>query len=258
MKITIALTSLFFLASCASPTGYSSKDKDGFGFQILPPKDGDIYSLAIFEGNHKTDDMDALNFCYISASEHCYKQKKIAIIGLPRNYSTQSTYNQVNSYTIKGVTNVYSTPVTTRFPKFAASFTCLPNVRILTGIKKTSPLSREALAGATTDFRGGIMIEEIAAGQPTPFKKNDVILSVDGKRVENEAQLTLAEAETESLNVEVGILRNKKSMKVKSTLIDTSDTHRKFDKRMMEEICGKLWPSKRPEYCQNFVTPPKA
>ena len=256
MKNLIIASTLLFLGSCASPTGYNLKDQDGFGYQIIPPKEGEIYSIAIFEGNPKTAEMEAMNYCYISASEHCHNQKKLAIIGLPRNFSTQSTYNQVNTYTVKGVTNVYSTPVTTRYPKFAASFACLQNVRILPGIKKTSTLSREAIAGATADFRGGVMIEEIAVERPSPFRKNDVILTLDGKRVENEAQLTLAESETESLNVEVGILRNKKAMKIKSLLIDNSDSHRKFDQTMMQNMCQKLSPSRRPKYCKDFVSAP--
>ncbi|MES2527423.1 MAG: PDZ domain-containing protein [Bdellovibrionota bacterium] len=253
MKILIALSSLLFLASCASPTGYTLKDEDGFGYYILPPKTGDIYSLSVFEGNAKTESTDALHYCYIAASEHCHKENKIAIVGLPQNYSTQSTYNQVNSYTVKGVTNVYSTPVTTRFPKFAASFVCLPSVRILDGISRTSNLSREALAGASKDFRGGVMVEEIKKDKPTVFKKNDVILSLDGKRVETESQLTLAEAEAEALEVVVELLRNKKPMKVKSMLIDTSDSHRRIDQSVLQGICTKMWPSKRPAYCKDFV-----
>lgn len=256
MKILIALSSLLFLASCASPTGYREKDENGFGYQILPPKDGDIYSLAIFSGNHETESTDALHYCYISASEHCHKQNKIAIVGLPTNYTTSSTRSQVNSYTVKGVTNVYTVPVTTSFPKYAASFACLPNVRILEGITRLSNLSREALAGATKDFRGGVMVEEVKTDKPGPLKKNDVILSLDGKRVETDSQLTLAQAEASSLNVALEILRNKKPMKIKTTLTDTSESHRRIDQSLLQSICMKIWPSKRPEYCKNFVTSP--
>ncbi len=253
MKIIFAFVSLLFLASCASPTGYFSKDQDGFGYEILPPKGGDIYSIAIFGGNHETEATDALHYCYIAASEHCHKENKIAIVGLPGDYSTQSTYSQVNSFTVKGVTNVYSTPVTNRFPKYAASFVCLPKVRLLQGIKKTSTLSREVLAGATKDFRGGIMIEEIKSDKPTKFQKNDVILKLDGRRVETESQLTLAQAEASSLDVVVELLRNKKPVKLKTTLIDTSESHRRIDQSLMQGICQKMWPAKRPPYCQNFL-----
>ncbi len=256
MKILIAFSSLLFLASCASPTAYREKDEEGFGYQILPPKDGDIYSLAIFSGNHETESTDALHYCYISASEHCHKQNKIAIVGLPTNYTTSSTRSQVNSYTVKGVTNVYTVPVTTSYPKYAASFTCLPNVRILQGINRISNLSREALSGVTPDFRGGVMVEEIRADKAGPLRKNDVILSLDGKRVETDSQLTLAQAEASSLNVVLEVLRNKKPMKVKVTLIDTSESHRRIDQGLMQGLCMKIWPAKRPEYCKGFVTSP--
>jgi hypothetical protein len=202
-----------------------------------------------FEGNANTDSMAAISYAYIAASEYCYDRRKIPSVRVPQNNSTTSTHTQINSYQVGKQTHYYSTPVNQRFPKFTSSFICMDKARYFDGVIDYSELSREALGNSSPDFRGGVLIESISPEVESKFRKDDVILSVAGDRVEKLHQVLDVLSRAELPDPEVKVLRNKKPLTFKAKVTDNSANVMKLNQGVVKSLCEKLKVELRPAYC---------
>lgn len=275
-NVAIALSLASLLGGCATvpPTPYGPRDATGFGYAIIdvPRKHGDM-KAALFEGNAETSSNEAFAFSIIAAYEYCSNLGMLTIPSQTIDFSKERTYTDVESYTTttpgystnldgktyrdyskdKTETTVTSTPVTLVYPKYATPFFCAKRLSTVAGSPKLENLSRELVAPIMQDFKGGILVKQVAAN--TPLHEDDVIVKVDKKRVETTSEFGDAVDARGSDTIKVGVLRKKKVRTVSVPVHDDTAEGRKINQDFIETLCSKLRLEARPAYCPGAPTP---
>lgn len=190
-----------FLTACATNLSTSYQNQDGrYGLKVKEVKDS--YFSSIFQGNSHTKHKKAYAFSKLGAVDHCQRKGLLALLYKTYDASTKTSYTQVSSsnYTIPGFSkykgktyrnssndktysNVYSYPVTKRYPKYYTLFRCIKTYAGIEGAPSFEILSKELVSPITKDFKGGLLVKEIEEG--TALKEGDVIINSNNKRVEN-------------------------------------------------------------------------
>ena len=207
------------VSSCATmrrPTAYlDSTNSDPFGKSIWNVDSG--YRGSTFTGNSDTSPKRAYHFSRLAAVEHCYRAGKFALLVKTYDGSKKKTYTQVSSYnyTVPGYskfqgktyrdrnkdqthTNVYSYPVTLRYPIYSTLFKCITDYKSIAGKVKYEAISRELVSPFTKDFKGGLLVT--SSDEKSGLKEGDVVVEVNGKRIEG----YLSFSENAILNTEDG------------------------------------------------------
>jgi membrane-associated protease RseP (regulator of RpoE activity) len=219
------------------------------GLNIIPKSNYPNAYLVVFSGNTYTSSLMALEYTIIASFEECARQKKYGLIATPENLSQSTTYTQVyssTSYTPTGRgtyipnTRVSSYPVTETAPAFVTTAYCKTKMYEPKGGKLThEDISRDVVTPYTKDFKGGVLIKSVEG--KSVFQEQDVIVSVNGKRVETFGQF---ESTLDSLpsarTVTVKIIRNNQMTTVKLDLVDITKTLIAFEAEMYKRSCDQV------------------
>lgn len=254
-RIVFCLT--FFIAGCATvrlskPTPYQPKDESGFGLSYNDINSEDGSSISVFEGNAHTKPEHALRFSLLGAYERCHSQGLYSIIQqLPVEFSGEQTRTQVTTLASPGPAvgssslpvpaRTYAYSVTVKLPKFATTFRCVKVRRSLGGQPRFEAISRDLVHSNTRDFMGGVLVRSFADDDTAnPLKVGDVILEIDGKRVEAPLQVEVALMNSDSSEVKLKIIRKNRIKPLKVPSMDLTDTLRQKERAGVSSLCSDL------------------
>ena len=242
------------LSACASylPTGYRpAGDDDSYGYKITMNENG-IHTSS-YHGNQNTQTNDAFIYTMLAAYQTCRAAGKTAIVVGPEDMTQKTSHTEVSSmmtpiYNSNGTTSYttqsYAYPVTRTYPAFYSAFSCKSQYKVLTPGILTEDIGRELVHPVTKDFKGGILIkgQTSEAKSIKPFAINDVIIRVNGERVETDLEQSKIIAATldsvRSLGIEV--IRKEKKLKLEVTLEDMTAQVKTIEKETIKMLCKNL------------------
>ena len=229
------------LSSCVTkpPTQYG-KFENNQGLKIIKlqgTKKVPIYKNAsIFMANSQTNSKRAYLYSRLGAIDYCSKTNMEAFLGDTINnskeakyISTQTTRSTIPGYSkYKGKTYrnynkdfhtqyTKSYPTTIKYPQFITPFLCISNFKRFEDNVSFENLSKELVSPYTKDFKGGILLKDINDKQKTKdFKDGDVLISVDGTRVEtgNELYEKIFLTKISKNQAKVRVIRDQKIMNI--------------------------------------------
>jgi hypothetical protein len=207
---------LLSLLSCAAipPSKFTPKDKTLFGYEITQHPEDPQYQQATFEGNEETSPMAALAYSYLAAISTCKKTDKIAVTMVPED---QSKFPN---------------------PKYAANFICVSGVKAFGELEKLQ------------DSKDGVIIQELNTLEETPFERNDILLSINGKKIEEQTQISYVLASIQDPRPKVAILRGYKVMTLTPKTASITVTYKMYEDGMIKALCEKLTHEEKPQDCK--------
>lgn len=270
--ISIVLGSSVLLTACATyrPTPYMPSAGKGMpGYSIVDVKDG--LKISSFSASM---DGRAYQFSRLAAIEDCMKERQFTVLLKTVDLSTESTTleSSTSSYTIPGYskfdgkkyrdtskdvvqTNTSTYPVTIRHPQYGTVFRCIAALKTLDGGPEVETLSKELVSPITQDFKGGLLVKDAKTSKA--LKTDDVILSVDGKRIQDGLAMLDALSVAKS-EVQIGIIRNKKMKKIKVIVVDQTDLVRAQNLVALKSACEQVQEDESPiNSCRVFETSKK-
>lgn len=242
------------LCSCASfePSAYGPAQADGYGITIT--EDGQ-FKTSVYTGNTYTGSRKAERFSRLGALEHCRRQGKLAVIVNGEDKSSSFSYTGVSSYnyttpgytTLNGSlyrdhskdithTNVYSYPVVVTYPEYDTKFKCVQKLYTTKDSPKLETVPAVLVSPYSKDFRGGVLVKEVS-DKATTLKQGDVVIKVDGKRIETAEELSPAINVSEKPSVSLTLIRNHKIISRTAPLVDVTVALKDDNKKELITAC---------------------
>ena len=245
-KLFVFALGLIFV-SCSSkyrPTPFQFAVKDfGLGLTIKSnPKTEDFYT-STFLANSSTSMIFSENVSKLGAYYHCGKKGKLPVIIKTLNLSKTENRTTINSspgYYVNGryvPGYTYSNNYKVNYPGFMSPFVCATRIRYMKDKYIYKDIGPELVNKYTGDFRGGLLVS--ANNKKSPLKNDDIIIKVNGKRIDSELEMSYTSDNfTKKKKVELSILRNKKKIKVRIPLQDTTSSYTKKVQKYLDNQCG--------------------
>lgn len=246
--ISLILATLVSACAVMPPsTGYvEAKDDQEYGYRIVNDQ-GATYGM-IYRGNQYTRSHNAMLYAMAAGFEHCQQKGKLAYITVPKDFSSKSTYTHVSSYQtpvygsdgkISSYTsNVSSYPVTMTYPQYSSSATCLASFKVIENLPELESIPRELVHGVTKDFKGGLLVKVIDG--PTPLRENDVIVRINGIRIENGTGIFSALENYKGKSVKLGVVRDQKIISLTGKVKDLTPAIEASQAAAVSLICEKV------------------
>lgn len=136
-----------------------------------------------------------------------------------------------------GPTSVRYDNETYTYPFYEVYFECVNKpVDVRMSFHK---LSSSEVKNIVKDVMGAVQIEEILPDSPNKnsFEVGDIIVSVNGTRVENLMELYKASRKTKSMDFRVDFFRNGTRMSAKAKFLDVTEMVTQSQEEIVKEVC---------------------
>ncbi|MGH1468189.1 MAG: PDZ domain-containing protein [Bdellovibrionales bacterium] len=224
---------LLFATGCA--TGFVPSNGSGLGYEVKAIEKPSFYQYsASYLGNAKTSVSQARSFTEMAAIEKCLDQSLLPIM-------MKTPVNLTKSYSGKEVSSigsqVYSYSTLRTYPAFLTFFRCDKGYRVLNQNPGFKVLSANLIKDHVDDFKGGLQVVGFLDKAKGALKINDVVLSVDGARVQKELDLYYYIAEAKGDKVKMTILRKKKKKHIEAELLNDVSRRIEIAIEKISEFC---------------------
>ncbi len=247
--ISTLVAAVISLGACStlSPTPYTERGPDGFGFKVDSLESGVM--VAKFSGNRDTSATKAYAFAALGAYDYCAKSNQLAQVNDPVDESKEVNYTQVYS-----TTNYYMTPrghyvpytttgsypATEKFPRFAAPFRCKAQRHSLSGSPRVQEIGRELVSPITKDFKGGVLLAFEKTADARGLQDDDLIVNVAGVRVEKASELFDAIDAAKVGAIEFRVIRAGGLTTAKSEISDITNQLRETEMKQINQLCTSI------------------
>lgn len=242
MNKILLISTLIILASCATPTPYEAAPEGGYGYTYIKSEQERGAHAAMFTGNKDTRAQAAQAYATLAALDYCEKENQVSIILETKNFSRDQLVNTVTPITYKSGNTYQTTSVPTtvnhHIPIFGAIFTCRSSMKTIQGVVGTSSVAPTLVQPFMKDFRGGVLVDIIKGA--SEVKKDDVLVVVNGQRVETTGQLALSLEDHEKASVSVKVIRKNKLQSFMATVIDNIETLKNEAIAQRAKACERL------------------
>jgi hypothetical protein len=249
--LMVSLTwSLFLgLAACSTlppSTGFVADNGQGYGYSIKEVKPG--FYISAYRGNNHTSSYNAFAYTMLAGYEYCQSKAKVAVVDTPLDDSKKDTYTKVGSYSTpiygsKGVTyvpQVYSYPVTDVYPNYYSPFLCLSRYKAIDTDGTFETVTRELVHDVTKDFHGGLLVKVADGNKSGVLKNNDVLIKINGVRVENSFEVNSVLEQVKTNNAKVSLIRDQKIISTSVKLVDNTPKFKALSDSSIRLLCKDL------------------
>ena len=191
--------------------------------------------------------INAYSYTILAAFEYCIDHQMLGIVAAPQNFSSSQTYtaigmNSVPYYHRRGrvsySTEYYSYPVTSVYPNFVSGFECRTQFKDFVGSPELEVLSRELVHDVSKDYRGGLLVK--SSKDSKTFQSDDVLIRVNGVRVEQTTEIRDALEKLDSAKVNVDVIRSQEIIHLSAQVKDLTPNVKADQTKIIELTCKNI------------------